>query len=106
MMTLHAGGGPRCCAPPHAAADSADPPLLVAVTVLTSLDDAISPRSASPVPRSTGAPAGRARPGRGLARRGLLALEIAQLRRDCGPDSALVVPGIRPTGQRPAIRSG
>jgi len=100
MMTLHAGGGPAMLrAARDAAADSADPPLLVAVTVLTSLDDAdlAAVGQAGPALDQVRRLAGLAQ-ACGLSGVVCSPLEIAQLRRDCGPDFRLVVPGIRPAG--------
>jgi orotidine-5'-phosphate decarboxylase len=100
MMTLHAAGGAAMLrAARAAAADTATPPLLIAVTVLTSLDEADLAAVGQPGP-----PLDQARRLAGLAQACGLAgvvcspLEIAQLRRDCGPDFRLVVPGIRPEG--------
>ena len=100
MMTLHAGGGPAMLrAARDAAADSADPPQLVAVTVLTSLDDAdlAAVGQAGPALDQVRRLAGLAQ-ACGLAGVVCSPLEIAQLRSDCGPDFRLVVPGIRPAG--------
>src|SRR5712691_10274585 len=100
MMTLHAaGGGAMLRAAREAAADGAKPPLLVAVTVLTSLDDADLAAVGQPGPALD-----QVRRLAGLAQScGLQGVvcsphEIAALRRDCGPDFRLVVPGIRPAG--------
>jgi len=100
MMTLHAGGGGAmlraACA---AAAEAATPPQLIAVTVLTSLDDADLAAIGQPGPALD-----QVRRLAGLAQAcGLAGVvcsphEIAPLRRDCGPDFRLVVPGIRPAG--------
>jgi orotidine-5'-phosphate decarboxylase len=100
MMTLHAGGGAAMLrAARDAAADGADPPLLVAVTVLTSLDDAdlAAVGQAGPALDQVRRLAGLAQ-ACGLSGVVCSPLEIAQLRSDCGPDFRLVVPGIRPAG--------
>jgi orotidine-5'-phosphate decarboxylase len=100
MMTLHAGGGAAMLrAARDAAADSADPPALVAVTVLTSLDDAdlAAVGQAGPALDQVRRLAALAQ-ACGLAGVVCSPLEIAQLRADCGPDFRLVVPGIRPAG--------
>ena len=99
LLTVHAGGGPAML---RAAADAAasagkDRPLIIAVTVMTSLDD--SDLSA----------VGQLPPVKDQARRLALlahrqgcdgivcsAHEIETIRRDCGPDFKLVVPGLRP----------
>jgi len=101
MMTIHAGGGPAMI---RAAADAAgefgdDAPWILAVTVLTSMDQAdltATGVDASPqdqvlrlaaLAQENGADGVICSP-----------LEIAALRRECGPDFKLVVPGIRPAG--------
>ena len=97
MLTVHAAGG---AAMMRAAAEARGPaagPVIVAVTVLTSLgeDDLAAIGQAGPVADQV------LRLGR-LARNagadGLVAspLEVAALRAALGPDSVLVVPGIRP----------
>ncbi|MDJ0950790.1 MAG: orotidine-5'-phosphate decarboxylase [Alphaproteobacteria bacterium] len=105
LLTVHAGGGPAMLrAARNAAADAGTlRPKIVAVTVLTSLDDA-----------DLGA-VGQTGPATDQVRR-LAALaqesgldgvvcapqEVAILRGDCGPDFLLVVPGIRPGGSAAA----
>ena len=100
MMTLHAAGGSaKMRAALAAAADCAAPPRLVAVTVLTSLDEADLAAIGQ-----AGPPSDQVRRLAGLARScGLQGVvcsphEIAALRQDCGDDFLLVVPGIRPAG--------
>lgn len=98
MLTLHASGGPAMLAAAHTALDGlAHPPRLLAVTVLTSMDQ--SQLAAIGLSRS---PADQVDL---LARMGLAAgidgfvcspQEVAALRAFAGPDAALVVPGIRP----------
>jgi orotidine-5'-phosphate decarboxylase len=99
LLTVHAGGGPamlRAAAEAAASAGQARP-LIIAVTVMTSLDD--SDLSA----------VGQVPPVRDQARRlamlarqqgcdGIVcsAHEIETIRRDCGPEFKLVVPGLRP----------
>jgi orotidine-5'-phosphate decarboxylase len=104
MFDVHAGGGPAMLAAARAARDEAaektgHKPLLLAVTVMTSLDDA----DLSSVGQ-TGPAAAQVRRLAALARdNGLDGVvcsprEIAMLRRVCGADFKLVVPGIRPQG--------
>ena len=98
MMTVHAGGGPAMLdAAREALAGISDPPQLLAVTVLTSMDTA--QLQAAGVERS---PAQQVEL---LAAMGLKAgirgfvcspQEVAALRALTGPDGVLVVPGIRP----------
>jgi orotidine-5'-phosphate decarboxylase len=99
LVTLQAGGGPRMLRAAADAAATGGPtrPLVIAVTVMTSLDD----QDLMAV--------GQQPPVQDLVRR-LAALaqaqgcdgvvcsahEIATLRHDCGPDFRLVVPGLRP----------
>lgn len=100
LLTVHAAGGPAMLAAAREAADRvADPPRLVAVTVLTSLDADTWREIAGPGSRPLGETA------RALARLAVEAemdgvvcspLEAADLRGALGPDALLVVPGIRP----------
>jgi orotidine-5'-phosphate decarboxylase len=101
MLTLHAAGGARMIEAARDAAEGAgaDRPLLLAVTVLTSLDAASL--AATGVTDSPSHQALR------LAKLALLAgadglvcspLEVAMLRDALGDRVKLVVPGIRPAG--------
>jgi orotidine-5'-phosphate decarboxylase len=100
MMTVHAAGGPEMLAAALEALDGvANPPQLLAVTVLTSMD-AASLREAG-VNRS---PSNQVEL---LARMGLKAgirgfvcspQEVTALRALTGPEGVLAVPGIRPAG--------
>ncbi|MGE0415500.1 MAG: orotidine-5'-phosphate decarboxylase, partial [Acetobacteraceae bacterium] len=101
MVTIHAGGGAAMIRAAREAADSAgeNRPMILAVTVLTSLDD--DALAATGVP--DGAAAQVLRLGRlaiDAGADGLVCspLEVALLRRELGPGPALVVPGIRPAG--------
>jgi orotidine-5'-phosphate decarboxylase len=100
MMTIHAAGGPAMLAAARAAlADLPDPPQLLAVTLLTSIDQAQG--NAIGLGRS---PAQQvdllARMGLEAGIRGFVCSprEVAALRALIGPDGVLAVPGIRPTG--------
>jgi orotidine-5'-phosphate decarboxylase len=100
MLTVHASGGPAMLAAARGALDGmSDPPELLAVTVLTSMDS--EQMQAVGLGRE---PAGQVAL---LARMGLLAgmrgfvcspQEVATLRELTGPEGVLVVPGIRPAG--------
>jgi orotidine-5'-phosphate decarboxylase len=101
MLTLHAAGGAAMIAAARQAAEDAGDarPLLLAVTVLTSLDAAAL--------EATGVPVSPAEQVLRLARLALAAgadglvcspLEVAMLRAALGPGPKLVVPGIRPAG--------
>jgi orotidine-5'-phosphate decarboxylase len=100
MMTVHANGGPAMLAAAQAALDGlTDPPQLLAVTVLTSMDQ--SQVTAVGVDRTPAAQVEL------LARMGLSAgingfvcspQEVGTLRALAGPEAVLVIPGIRPAG--------
>ncbi len=101
MLTLHAAGGAAMIAAARQAAEAAGEarPVLLAVTVLTSLDGAAL--------AATGVIGTPAEQVLRLARLALAAgadglvcspLEVAMLRAALGPGPKLVVPGIRPAG--------
>jgi orotidine-5'-phosphate decarboxylase len=100
LMTVHATGGPAMLGAAQAALEGiANPPQLLAVTVLTSMDEAQL--------RSVGVERNPAEQVELLARMGLAAglngfvcspQEVAALRAITGPEGVLVVPGIRPVG--------
>ncbi len=99
LLTIHASGGSAMLRAAAEAASQPDAPHLLAVTVLTSMD-------ASELD-AVGVPASPAEQVLHLARlawssgiRGMVcsAEEVATLRRELGPEAALVVPGIRPAG--------
>lgn len=101
MVTIHASGGAAMIEAARNAADSAGAgrPIILAVTVLTSLDDVAL--------AAIGVPDGSAAQVIRLARLALSAgadglvcspHEVALLRRELGPTAKLVVPGIRPAG--------
>lgn len=100
MVNVHAAGGPAMLAAARAALDGlAHPPQLLAVTVLTSTDQAQA--SAIGLPRS---PAQQvellARMSLAAGIRGFVTSpeEVATLRALAGPEAILVTPGIRPAG--------
>jgi orotidine-5'-phosphate decarboxylase len=100
MLTIHASGGPAMVAAAKAAASSVpDPPLILAVTLLTSLDAASV--KAIGVDRS---PTDQVRLLAAMAVQagadGLVCSphEVPSLREMFGPSVRLVVPGIRPSG--------
>jgi orotidine-5'-phosphate decarboxylase len=102
MMTVHAAGGPAMLSAAREALDGVDdPPRLLAVTVLTSMDAA--QLKAAGVGR---APSNQVKL---LARMGLKSgirdfvcspEEVAGLRKLTGSEGVLVVPGIRPAGTK------
>jgi len=100
MMTIHAGGGPAMLEAARGALEGIDdPPQLLAVTVLTSMDAAQlraagvgrAPEKQVELLAHIGMKAGI---------RGFVCSpgEVAALRALTGPEGVLVVPGIRPVG--------
>jgi orotidine-5'-phosphate decarboxylase len=100
MLTVHASGGPAMLAAAKAALDGiADPPELLAVTVLTSMDG--SETAAVGLERSPAEQAELlARMGLSAGIRGFVCSphEVRSLRALTGPEGVLVIPGIRPAG--------
>ena len=100
MLTVHAAGGPAMLAAARSALEGlSEPPQLLAVTVLTSMDEAQL--------RAAGVERAPAEQVKLLAKMGLEAgihgfvcspQEVAALRALTGPEGVLVVPGIRPAG--------
>lgn len=100
MLNVHAAGGPAMLAAAREALDAlAQRPLLIAVTVLTSMDDAdlralgVSGGVEAQVARLAALAAAGGCDGVVCSPR-----EVAALRRVHGPDFRLVTPGIRPGG--------
>ena len=100
MLTIHAAGGPAMIKAAVAAArESRQRPLILAVTVLTSLD--AGDLAAIGVSGDVSALVVRlAKLAQDNGADGVIcaATEIEMLRATCGPDFKLVVPGIRPKG--------
>ena len=104
LITIHAAGGPAMLeAAQNALANLSDPPQLLAVTVLTSMDQ---PQLAA-IGLAGRTPAQQVEL---LARMGLAAgikgfvcspQEVATVRAIAGPEGVLVIPGIRPAGAQP-----
>jgi orotidine-5'-phosphate decarboxylase len=101
MLTIHASGGPAMI---RAAADAAAEfgaarPMILAVTILTSMDEAdlkavgVTDSAEDQVLRLAALAQANGADGVICSPR-----EILALRRLCGPDFKLVVPGIRPKG--------
>ncbi len=107
MMTIHAAGGPDMLAAAHSALDGlVDPPRLLAVTVLTSMDAA--QLKAVGVGRLPGKQVELlAKVGLKAGIRGFVCSpeEVAALRTLTGPEGVLVVPGIRPAGPKSTTRT-
>jgi orotidine-5'-phosphate decarboxylase len=100
MLTIHAAGGPAMLsAAREAAAGMAAPPELLAVTVLTSMDQ--QQVTATGIPRSPQEQVELlARMGMDAGIRGFVCSpqEVGTLRGLTGEKGILVIPGIRPTG--------
>ncbi len=105
MLNVHAAGGPammraaRAAAAAEAAKLGVGRPLVIAVTVLTSLDDSDLEAVGQARPASEQA-VRLARLARSCRLDGVVCSphEIAAIRQACGADFTLVVPGIRPQG--------
>jgi len=102
LLTIHAAGGPAMLRAAVAAAETAGDantprPRLLGITVLTSLDDddLVAVGQHGPVAEQVRRLAALAQE-TGLDGVVCSPHEIAALRRQCGPDFLLVVPGIRP----------
>jgi orotidine-5'-phosphate decarboxylase len=94
MLTVHASGGGAMLR-----AAVSDEMLILAVTVLTSLDDLELRQAGFADPALTTA-VRLARLAKDAGLRGAVAspLEISAIREACGPDFMIVTPGIRPSG--------
>ncbi len=100
VLTVHASGGPEMLrAAAEAAGAAKPPPLVVGVTVLTSLDDGdlAALGVASGIEDQVLRLASLARDA-GLDGAVCSPREVARLRTELGPDFKLVVPGVRPAG--------
>ena len=100
MLTVHASGGPAMLAAARAALEGlANPPRLLAVTVLTSMDSGqLSAIGVTLSPAVQVEALARMALAEGV--RGFVCSpqEVAALRALTGPDGVLVIPGIRPAG--------
>jgi orotidine-5'-phosphate decarboxylase len=100
MLTVHAAGGPAMLgAAAEAAAETGAGPILLAVTVLTSMDDgqleATGIRASAAVQVEALAKMAYASGVQGFV---CSAVEVANLRSQLGSKPLLVIPGIRPEG--------
>lgn len=101
MLTIHASGGAAMIQAAHQAAASAgaDRPMILAVTVLTSLDRAdLDAMGVAATPEQQVLRLGRLAVEAGADGLVCSPLEVAMLRQALGPAVKLVVPGIRPEG--------
>jgi len=101
MLTIHAFGGAAMIQAAHqtAAGAGTDRPMILAVTVLTSLDaHALNAVGVPATPAEQVLRLGRLAVDAGADGLVCSPLEVAMLRQALGPAVTLVVPGIRPTG--------
>lgn len=101
MLTIHAAGGAAMirAASDAAAEAGADRPMILAVTVLTSLGQAdLAAMGVPGTPAEQVLRLGRLAIGSGADGLVCSPLEVAMLRQALGPDVKLIVPGIRPAG--------
>jgi len=107
MVNVHASGGPAMLAAAQGALDGVpDPPQLLAVTVLTSMDQAqLNSAGLARSPSEQVELLARMCLGAGI--RGFVCSpeEVATLRAITGPEGVLVTPGIRPAGSAKADQS-
>jgi orotidine-5'-phosphate decarboxylase len=101
MLTLHAGGGAAMIAAAREAAEGAGParPILLAVTVLTSIDAAtLAATGVAEAPAAQVVRLGRLAMAAGADGLVCSPQEVAPLRAALGAAPILVVPGVRPAG--------
>lgn len=100
LLTIHASGGPAMLtAAAEAVAGIANPPRLLAVTVLTSMDATqLTAIGVSASPSEQVLKLARLAQSCGIHGLVCSAEEVGLLRQKLGPDALLVVPGIRPAG--------
>lgn len=101
MLTVHASGGPAMIAAARATAEmaGANRPMILGVTVLTSLDElALAATGVFGGPTAQVLRLGRLALAAGADGLVCSPLEVAMLRQALGPGATLVVPGIRPAG--------
>lgn len=103
MFTVHASGGSAMVAAAARAASAApEPPLVAAVTVLTSLDrDELALLGVEAEPEEQVLRLARRAVEAGATALVCSANEVERLRTELGPDLVLVTPGIRPAGSDP-----
>ena len=101
MLTIHASGGAAMIEAARKAADAAgaDRPMILAVTVLTSLDAvALASMGVASSPAEQVLRLGRMALAAGADALVCSPLEVAMLRAELGAEAKFVVPGIRPAG--------
>ncbi len=99
LLTIHASGGAAMMAAASEAASAPGSPRLLAVTVLTSMDaDQLAGVGITASPADQALRLAKLAQASGIDGMVCSAEEVAMLRRETGPDTLLVVPGIRPAG--------
>jgi orotidine-5'-phosphate decarboxylase len=99
LLTLHASGGSAMMSAAAEAATAPGSPRLLAVTVLTSMDaNELAGIGITALPAEQVLRLARLAQASGINGMVCSPEEVAILRKETGPDSLLVVPGIRPAG--------
>jgi orotidine-5'-phosphate decarboxylase len=99
LLTIHAGGGAAMMSAAAEAASAPGSPRLVAVTVLTSMDaNELAGIGITASPADQVLRLARLAQTSGIDGMVCSAEEVAALRKETGPNTLLVIPGIRPAG--------
>src|SRR6266851_4760298 len=99
LLTIHATGGAAMMSAAAEAASAPGSPRLLAVTVLTSMDaNELAGIGITTSPAEQVLRLARLAQASGIDGMVCSAEEVAALRKETGPDTILVIPGIRPTG--------
>jgi orotidine-5'-phosphate decarboxylase len=99
LLTIHASGGAAMMSAAAEAASAPGSPRLLAVTVLTSMDaNQLAGIGIAASPAEQVLRLARLAQASGIDGMVCSAEEVATLRRETGPDTLLVIPGIRPAG--------
>jgi orotidine-5'-phosphate decarboxylase len=99
LLTIHAGGGAAMMSAAAEAASAPGSPRLLAVTVLTSMDsNELTGIGITAPPAEQVLRLARLAQASGIDGMVCSAEEVATLRKETGPSTLLVIPGIRPTG--------
>jgi orotidine-5'-phosphate decarboxylase len=99
LLTIHATGGAAMMSAAAEAASAPNSPRLLAVTVLTSMDaNELAGIGITASPAEQVLRLARLAQGSGIDGMVCSAEEVATLRKETGPNTLLVIPGIRPSG--------
>jgi orotidine-5'-phosphate decarboxylase len=99
LLTIHAGGGAAMMSAAAEAASAPGSPRLLAVTVLTSMDaNELTGIGITASPAEQVLRLARLAQASGIDGMVCSAEEVATLRKETGPNTLLVIPGIRPAG--------